>query len=177
MERHHEPIVSAQCGDIIGVNMFGLKHKKDMLPRIGDMMCIDNVKSDPSPPRAVSQFRVLLFVQDHPGKLKSAEWTRNKKTNEIEYKGGYTPSVHVRTGIAPCQMAEISWKMGKSTNLAKVENPEFLEAGDQAEAVFVPQSRFMVLPFDECKPFGRVAMMDSHHLVIVAKVLRVTYLK
>merc|ERR1712115_567726 len=80
----------------------------------------------------------LVFVQDHPGKLNHAKLEKKKpkgkggkgaKTTEVVevYKGGFTPSIHIRTAKAPCQMVDIKWKMGKSTNNQKVESPMYIE--------------------------------------------------
>merc|ERR1711991_517193 len=121
------------------------------------------------PPKQAGTFTALVFVQDHPGQLKCA-----KKIKD-EYKGGFTPSIHIRTAKAPCQMVEIKWKSGKSTNNQKVEMPPYIEAGDQAEVVFAPKMPFVVCPFDECKPLGRVAAMDSNSLIMLGKVVSVVH--
>jgi len=111
-----------------------------------------------------------VFVQDHPGQLKAA--TIDETGN---YKGGFTPVVHIRTAKAPCQMLEIKWKMGKATNNAKVERAQFIEAGDQAEVVFAPKMPMVVTSFDECKPLGRMAAMDSNSLIMLGKVVSVDF--
>eukprot|EP00488_Nonionellina_sp_1-RS-2012_P000782 TRINITY_DN123_c0_g1_i1.p1 TRINITY_DN123_c0_g1~~TRINITY_DN123_c0_g1_i1.p1 ORF type:complete len:241 (-),score=85.18 TRINITY_DN123_c0_g1_i1:23-745(-) len=123
IEMHHKNVESASCGDNVGVNVKGLP--KDNMPRSGDVMAIDDVKVDPFPPRQAASFNALVFVQDHPGKLKHAKLEKTKpkgkggkgaSTTEIQevYKGGFTPSIHIRTAKAPCRMVDIKWKMGKS---------------------------------------------------------------
>lgn len=166
IEMHHKSVQQAEHGDNVGLNIKNLK--KESMPRVGDVMCLD---SDPSPPRQAARFTALVFVQDHPGQLKAAKADGKKG----ELKGGFTPSIHIRTAKAPCQMVEIKWKMGKSTNNQKQENPPFIEAGDQAEVVFEPRMPLVVTSFDECKPLGRVAAMDSNSLVLLGKVTEVTY--
>eukprot|EP00479_Gromia_sphaerica_P013258 TRINITY_DN7317_c0_g1_i1.p1 TRINITY_DN7317_c0_g1~~TRINITY_DN7317_c0_g1_i1.p1 ORF type:complete len:92 (+),score=11.40 TRINITY_DN7317_c0_g1_i1:122-397(+) len=47
-------------------------------------------QSDTNPPRPVKTFKAQVFVQD-PGKLKCSK----------NGQGGFTPSVHVRTGAMP----------------------------------------------------------------------------
>ena len=91
----------------------------------------------------------------------------------MRFEGGYTPSIHVRTGRAPCQMAAINWKMGKSTSNCKVEGVPYVEAGDMAEVVFRPKMPLVVIPFDECKPFGRIAVMDHNSMTMLGKVVKV----
>merc|ERR1712244_1338 len=161
IEMHHKNVEEAGCGDNVGVNVKGLD--KDKMPRVGDVMCIDDKKMDPNPPKSAKAFTALVFVQDHPGKLNHAKLEKQKpkakggkgaKTTDLVevYKGGFTPSIHIRTAKAPCQMVDIKWKMGKSTNNQKVEGPMYIEAGDQAEVVFHPKLRLVVSPFDECKP-------------------------
>lgn len=166
IEMHHKNVKEAIHGDNVGVNVKGLK--KENMPKIGDVMCVDDPKEDPNPPKQSTQFTALVFVQDHPGQLKCAV-----KDGKGEYKGGFTPSIHIRTAKAPCQMLEIKWKSGKSTNNQKVENPAYIEAGDQAEVVFAPKMPFVVCAFDECKPLGRVAAMDSNSLIMLGKVTSV----
>lgn len=166
IEMHHKTVKKAVHGDNVGVNVKGLK--KENMPKVGDVMCNDD-EEDPNPPKQAATFTALVFVQDHPGQLKCA-----KKVND-EYKGGFTPSIHIRTAKAPCQMLEIKWKSGKSTNNQKVEQPPYIEAGDQAEVVFAPRMPFVVCPFDECKPLGRVAAMDSNSLIMLGKVVSVVH--
>merc|ERR1712152_36200 len=156
-----------------GVNV--KKLPKENMPRTGDVMAIDDIKVDPVPPRAAKEFTALVFVQDHPGKLSCGKQEMNKKTKVKECKGGFTPSIHIRTAKAPCQMTAINWKMGKSTSNAKVEGVPYIEAGDQAEVVFKPRPPIVVQPFDECKPLGRIAAMDSNSLIMLGKVTKVTY--
>merc|ERR1712137_1314424 len=50
-----------------------------------------------------------------------------------------------------------------------------ITTGDQAEVVFAPKMPIVVQPFDECKPLGRIAAMDSNSLIMLGKVTKVTY--
>ncbi len=100
------PIEHAICGDNIGVNVKRLP--KENMPRKGDIMVIADKKLDPNPPRIVSKFTALVFVQDHPGKLSYCKKVRNRKTGGYCFRGGFTPSIHVRTARAPCQMIAIN---------------------------------------------------------------------
>ena len=170
IETHHKHLSQATCGDNIGINVKGLS--RDNMPQIGDIMCIDNLKYDPNPPRQVTKFSALVFVQDHPGQLKCSK--PDKKYGGFE--GGYMPIVYVRTAKVACRMISIEWKMGKnSTNNIKVENASFIESGDQAQVTFVPEQALSLCPFDECKPLGRIACIDHNQLVMMGKVLSVEY--
>jgi elongation factor 1-alpha len=173
IEMHHKAVAKASCGDNVGLNV--KKLPKENMPRTGDVMAIDDIKVDPNPPKAAEQFTALVFVQDHPGKLQSARQEKNKKTNTMEYKGGFTPSIHIRTAKAPCQMIKINWKMGKSTSNQKVDGVPYIEAGDQAEVIFKPRTPLVVQPFDVCKPLARIAAMDSNSLIMLGKVISVIY--
>jgi elongation factor 1-alpha len=174
IEMHHKNVDIAHSGDNVGVNIKGLN--KDNMPHVGDVMCIDDPKLDPEPPKAAKEFVALVFVQDHPGQLKASQKETNpKKEKEHEFKGGFTPSIHIRTAKAPCQMVSIKWKIGKATNNQKVDNPPYIEAGDQAEVVFRPALPIVVQTFDECKPLARVAAMDSNSLIMLGKVISVEY--
>lgn len=173
IEMHHKTVEMAHCGDNVGLNV--KKLPKENMPHTGDVMAIDDIKEDPNPPRACKEFTALVFVQDHPGKLSCGKTEMDKKTKTEVVKGGFTPSIHIRTAKAPCQMTAINWKMGKSTSNAKVEGVPYIEAGDQAEVVFAPKMPIVVSPFDECKPLGRIAAMDSNSLIMLGKVTKVTY--
>eukprot|EP00488_Nonionellina_sp_1-RS-2012_P002716 TRINITY_DN53_c0_g1_i7.p1 TRINITY_DN53_c0_g1~~TRINITY_DN53_c0_g1_i7.p1 ORF type:complete len:193 (-),score=70.18 TRINITY_DN53_c0_g1_i7:93-671(-) len=175
IEMHHKSVEMAHCGDNVGVNV--KKLPKENMPRSGDVMAIDDPKLDPTPPRAAAEFTALVFVQDHPGKLCCGKMEKNKKSGKMEAKGGFTPSIHIRTAKAPCQMTAINWKMGKSTSNAKVEGVPYIEAGDQAEVVFRPRTPIVVQPFDICKPLARIAAMDSNSLIMLGKVTKVTYVE
>jgi len=160
IEMHHKTVDSAGPGDNVGVNVKGLN--KENMPKVGDVMYIKEEKGDEDPPKASETFRAAVFVQDHPGQLKCA--------NE-QGLGGFTPSIHVRTAKAPCQLLKILWKRGKSTSNAKVENPPYIEAGDEAECVFKPKGPLCVDAYDVCKPLGRMAAMDSNSLIMLGRVL------
>merc|ERR1712219_31741 len=128
IEMHHKTVDKAGPGDNVGVNVKGLP--KENMPKVGDVMSVEGADGDDDPPKAAETFRAAVFVQDHPGQLKSAS---------ADGKGGFTPSIHVRTAKAPCQLMKILWKRGKSTSNVKVEEPQFIEAGDEAEVIFKPK--------------------------------------
>ena len=50
VEMHHKNVLEAISGDNVGVNVKGLS--KDNIPRVGDVMCIEDPKSDPEPPKS-----------------------------------------------------------------------------------------------------------------------------
>merc|ERR1719225_2573260 len=163
IEMHHKTVDKAGPGDNVGVNVKGLP--KENMPKVGDVMSVENEAGDDDPPKAADTFRAAVFVQDHPGQLKSAS---------ADGKGGFTPSIHVRTAKAPCQMMKILWKRGKSTSNVKVEEPKFIEAGDEAEVIFKPKMPLCVDAYDVCKPLGRMAAMDSNSLIMLGRVLEAT---
>jgi len=162
IEMHHKNVPKAGPGDNVGVNVKGLP--KENMPKAGDVMFIDGDEKDDSPPAAAETFRAAVFVQDHPGQLRAS----------VNGKGGFTPSIHVRTAKAPCQLKEILWKRGKSTSNVKVDNPLYIEAGDEAEVIFAPRMPLCVDAYDVCKPLGRMAAMDSNSLIMLGRVLQAT---
>jgi len=163
IEMHHKTFPSAGPGDNVGCNVKGLV--KENMPKAGDVMFIENEAGDESPPAKAKTFRAAVFVQDHPGQLKAATQQGD------DYKGGFTPSIHVRTAKAPCQLIKILWKRGKKTANQKVEDPAFIEAGDEAEVIFKPSKDICVDAYDVCKPLGRMAAMDSNSLIMLGRVL------
>eukprot|EP00997_Jenningsia_sp_PLL12_P009438 NODE_640_length_1548_cov_291.448966_g527_i0.p1 GENE.NODE_640_length_1548_cov_291.448966_g527_i0~~NODE_640_length_1548_cov_291.448966_g527_i0.p1 ORF type:complete len:446 (-),score=17.81 NODE_640_length_1548_cov_291.448966_g527_i0:54-1391(-) len=167
VEMHHKRYPSAKPGDNVGLNVKGLPKEKLKKPKAGDVMFLKGDTKDKTPHRKCTSFTATVFIQDHPGKLKPAG---------KDGKGGFTPTVHVRTAKVPCKMVKINWKMGKSTGKAKVsEGVQFVEANDQAEITFEPQMNIFVESFKTCQGLGRVAVMDSGSLVMLGMVSTCTY--
>lgn len=164
IEMHHRQVPEAGPGDNVGVNIKGLSKDASGKPKEGNIMLID--KGDDK--IVVESFRVAVMVQEHPGQLKASK----------DGKGGFTPMVMVRTAKVAAQLSKIHWKKGKtSTGNVKVENAEFVEKGDAAEVTFVPKQPIYLNKFSECPGLGRVAVMDSNCLVMLGKVVDVTYKK
>jgi elongation factor 1-alpha len=165
IEMHHKNVDSAGPGDNVGINVKSLD--KGKLPRVGDVMMLQSQ----NPPQKTVSFKAMVQVQEHPGQLKCS----------VEGKGGFTPSVHIRTSKAPCKMSKIHWKMGKITGKdakgrpAKQEDPAFLEKGDNAEVTFIPKMPILVDTFENCPGLGRIAVMDSNSLVMLGKIVEVEY--
>merc|ERR1712048_144765 len=164
IEMHHKNVEKAGPGDNVGVNVKGLK--KDNMPKAGDVMFIQGEANDESPPAQAITFNAAVFVQDHPGQLRAA-----KEDSGKGFVGGFTPSIHVRTAKAPCQLQKILWKRNAKEGNVKIENPPFIVAGDEAEVVFAPKMPICVDAYDVCKPLGRMAAMDSNSLIMLGRVL------
>jgi len=166
IEMHHKNVPKGVVGDNVGVNVKALP--KDNMPKVGDVMyrmCED----EKTKPRCVKTFSAMVFVQDHPGQLKAA----TKKGDS--WIGGFTPTVHVRTAKAPCCLQRIKWKMGKKTGNQKVEDPPYIEAGEQGEVLIAPKMPFVCGPYSECKALGRMAAMDSNSLIMLGKITEVEW--
>ena len=113
----------------------------------------------------IKTFKAVVAVQEHPGQLKCADKDGN---------GGFTPSIHIRSGKAPCRLLKIHWKMGaKSTKGVKIDDATFLQRGDQAEVTFEPKQPLFAESFEECEGLGRVAVMDSNSLVMLGKIVQI----
>lgn len=165
IEMHHKKYDSASHGDNVGLNVKGLS--KDNKPKVGDVMFLVNDPNDKTPRAKVKRFTATVNVADHPGQLKPA--------NE-EGKGGFTPSVHIRTAKVPCRMVAINWKMGKSTGKQKIsEGIKFIEKNDNAEVVFEPKMPIFAETFKSCEGLGRIAVMDSNSLVMLGAISNVEY--
>ncbi len=163
IEMHHRQVEEAGPGDNVGICLKGLPKEKNLKPGIGSVMYL--TKDEPL--KRVVNFTATVFVQEHPGQLKC--------TDEKSGVGGFTPSIHIRTGKAPCRMVKINWRCGKKTNKQKVEDPPYIEAGDTAEVVFEPLKSLYVEPYSECEGLGRVAAMDSNSLILLGRVNSVEY--
>jgi len=102
-----------------------------------------------------------MFVQNHPGRLKV----------------GFTPSVIVAAQISPCRLERILWKRGKSTNMEKVDDPTFVETGDECEVVWAPQScrPLYIEKYKDDKKFGRMLILESNELVAIARCVDVKF--
>ena len=161
IEMHHRNVEQATPGYNIGVNIKGFGKTKLEKPKVGEVMLY---KSDTSIQEKVTKFQAMVLVQAHPGKLKCAD---------KDGKGGFTPVLHVRTAKVPCRMLSIEFKKGKSTSGAKVDDPPFVEAGDQAVVWFEPRKPLYVEKFEVCPGLGRIAIMESNSLVMLGKILQV----
>jgi len=160
IEMHHKSQEVASPGDNVGVNVKNLPKEKNMKPKAGTVMVITS-QGLPAP---IKTFDCAVIVQEHPGQLKAGD---------ASGKGGFTPSIHVRTGKAPCRLAKIMWKKGKSTGKQKVDDPLFIQAGDTAMVRFEAKMGIHLEPYKSCPGLGRVAAMDSNSLVMLGKVMAV----
>lgn len=157
IEMHHKQYPEAGPGDNVGLNVKNIP--KEQAPQTGDVMVLADEEITP-----VKTFTAVVAVQEHPGQLKCA----------VNGSGGFSPSVHIRTGKAPCRMLKINWRQGaKSTKGTKVEGPMYIERGDTAEVVFEPRMPFFVETFTDCEGLGRIAVMDSNSLVMLGKITQV----
>lgn len=153
IEMHHKSLPSADAGHNVGMNIKGLN--KSNMPRTGDVMIYKEDKSL----NAVKSFTVQVKILTHPGELKV----------------GYSPIAFVRTSRSAVKLAEIKWKIGKSTGGSKLENPPFVKANEMAELVFEPLQPFVVDTFKNCEGLGRVAVMEGNSVVMLGKVIEVTH--
>jgi len=153
IQRNHRNQKEGRAGQSLGLNV-RLTGSRTKPPKVGDILYLTKERGC----FAIGEFTAHVFVQTHPGQLKAAQNGKN----------GFTPVCHVRTGRSACQLFKILWKKGKDGN--KIENPDFIEAGDEAEAIFKPEGQICVEPYDKCKPLGRLAFMNSNKLVMVGRV-------
>ena len=153
IEMHHKSWPQAGPGDNVGLNMKGLD--KGNMPKVGDVIYVEKEGMI----KPVKSFKAMVVVQDHPGQLKT----------------GFSPLVHIRTGKSACKMVKINWKSSSKTGNEKMNDPPFLEKGEQAEVIFEPIQPFYCETYESCQGLGRVAVMDSNQLVMLGKVLEVEY--
>ena len=159
---NNDDVKEAKDGDIIGINI-GNWVDNDKIPKIGDVICLDDEKIDGIEGRNIISFTALVAVQDTYGKI---------------YQNRYTCSMQIRTKMVTCVLYKIKWKMGKSTNNKKMDkNVEYLESGDQAECIFVPLNDIFVETFDDCKRFGRIAFFKQKYLIMMGKCIKVEHTK
>jgi len=87
----------------------------------------------------------------------------------------YTPNAYVRTAHSAVKIIEIKWKQGKKTAGQKIENPDFIEAGETCELVFEPQHPFVVDKFENTEGLSRIAIMEGSTVCMIGKCVDVTY--
>lgn len=152
IEQHHKQLREAGPGESIGMSIKGITKDEDV--KVGDIIHVERE----GVLNAVSSFTALVFVQEHPGILKT----------------GYCPLIFNRTAKVACKMTKINWKQSKKTGNEKLIDPPHLEQFEQAEVVFEPTAPLYVEPFDMCPGLGRIAVMDSNRLKMLGKVVDVT---
>lgn len=153
IEMHHRQVDNAGPGDNVGLCIKGLT--KENKPKVGDIMILSKDQTIKTCKKFTAQVKVL----DHPGELKV----------------GYTPIALIRTAKAPVRITTMNWKMGKSTNGVKSENPTTLVAGDAAEVVFTPQLPIIIEEFSKCEGLGRVAIMEGGGVVMLGRVISIEF--
>jgi len=153
VEMHHKSHPAAYAGDNVGLNVKGLD--KINMPRVGDIM----IKKADGSLKTCANFIAQVQILDHPGQLKI----------------GYAPIAFVRTGRSSCKIAEINWKIGKSTGGQKVPDPPFVAANEMAQLKFAPQQPFVLDSFKNCEGLGRVAIMEGATVVMLGKVAKVEF--
>ena len=60
IDMQYKSVEDASCGDNVYIHVKGLKQEN--MPRIGNIMVIDDKDIDPDTPRAVKSFTTLVFV-------------------------------------------------------------------------------------------------------------------
>ena len=153
VEMHHKRVDKAGPGDNVGMNIKGLD--KGNMPRVGDVMIY---KSDTtlSP---CKDFVAQVQTLDIPGELKK----------------GYSPIGFVRTGRSACKMTQLDFKVGKETGGSKLENPLSLKSNEMAQAVFEPVQPLVVDDFKRCEGLSRIAFLDGNTVVMLGKIVKVTF--
>merc|ERR1712146_422780 len=142
-----------------------MHHKNVDLAETGHNVGI-NVKNLPKEANKLPKTGDVMYSLTEPA-------TTHPKPGEMT--GGFTPTIHVRTAKAPCRILAINWKKSKKTGDVKVDNPSHIEANEQAEIVMEPKMPFVCAAYDDCKPLGRMAAMDSNSLIMLGRVTAVTY--
>jgi len=92
-----------------------------------------------------------------------------------ELKNGYSPIAFVRTARSAVKMTKINWKVSKETGGKKAPEPANIKANEMAEVVFAPQQPFVVDSFKSCEGLGRIAIMEGATVVMLGKVVEVTF--
>ena len=153
IEMHHKTLDAALPGHNVGMNIKGLP--KGNKPRTGDIMIL---KSDTSL-KPCKSFVAQVKVLTHPNELKC----------------GYCPIAFIRTARSAVKMVKIDWKIGKETGGKKLDDPVSIKSNEMAQLVFEPQQPFVVDSFKSCEGLGRVAIMEGNGVVMLGKVVSVTF--
>ena len=69
IEMHCKQLDSAACGDNVSINVKNVNN----IPKVGDVMVVDNMKLDPGPPSNSKRFTALVFIQNYSRKINSAK--------------------------------------------------------------------------------------------------------
>merc|ERR1712154_333727 len=120
------------------------------------MGAIDDLKLDPQPPRQAAAFTALVFVQDHPGKLNHAKLEKQKpkgkggkgaSTTEVVevYKGGFTPSIHIRTAKHHVKWLRLNGKWENLQIIKKLKVQCILKLGIKLKLYFIQNYHYLFL--------------------------------
>lgn len=171
IEMFNKKSKSAIYGDIIGLSLDSfLLH-----PQPGDIMINENNLKE----YEVTRFEVLIdcYPTDDKINKKYKKGIYNKKIKG--FKGGFSPLIMTNNSLkCQCQMINILWKLNKNITKInkngiiqneKIENAQYLEAGDTGKVLFEPNRQFPI------SALQKVVILEHQQVVMTGKVTKLHY--
>ncbi|AES61858.2 GTP-binding elongation factor Tu family protein [Medicago truncatula] len=152
VEMHHEGLIEALPGDIVGFNVKNMSVKD-----LKQGYVASNSNDDPA--MEAVKFTSHIIVINHPdGKIPL----------------GYTPIVDCHTSHIPVRFARFVNKLDRRCNFVLEQEPKFLENGDGGLVEMIPTKPMVVEPNAKYSSLARFTVRDTRRTVAVGVIKDVT---
>jgi len=152
VEMHHEGLIEALPGDIVGFNVQNMSVKD-----LKQGYVASNSNDDPAMEAVKFTSHVIVF--NHPdGKIPL----------------GYTPVVDCHTSHIPVRFDRFVNKFDRRCNFVLEQEPKFLENGDGGVVEMIPTKPMVVEPNSKYPPLARFTVRDTRQTVAVGIIKDVT---
>ena len=117
-----------------------------------------------------------IYINDITNIIKKFYFDYNYNHMHSFESNGFISDIKIQTAQTKCELLDIEWKMGPSTNNIKidandVEFQPYLESFDKAQVIIKPDKPIVMSTFEQCKQFGRFATMIKKRVVMLGKVV------
>mmetsp|Transcript_4665 Transcript_4665/g.13051 ORF Transcript_4665/g.13051 Transcript_4665/m.13051 type:complete len:333 (+) Transcript_4665:1-999(+) len=159
LEMYGQALAEAGPGDSVGVTFIYRKDRR--YPSRGDVIVEEGEETG-----AESVVRLTAMIQTLPDSIRHYVTPGHKMLGIV------------RTASSPMRLARVIRKKNESTGFKWEDNPmeaRKLTSKTFAEVELEPEEPLFCEPYDTTPAFGRLALLDEHHVVAVGRITSVEY--